>query len=162
VIWVKTEQGRAEMQTRALVKERARRNLLLMIDGVRSQDLLLSSLTGIDQEDFQELRRLNLIAPAPGTASLAENRALADEPAANAAPEPAAAARGELGYGHFTAALTKLISDHLGLRGLTLTLAVERAQTGEELTEVGRRVIDAIRQRKGEQAAAEATKILYR
>ena len=31
VIWVKTDAGCAEMQTRALIKERARRNLLLLI-----------------------------------------------------------------------------------------------------------------------------------
>ena len=37
VIWVKTDAGRAEMQNRALVKERARRNLLLLIDGVEDR-----------------------------------------------------------------------------------------------------------------------------
>ena len=34
MIWIKTDAGRHEMQARALVKERARRNLLLVIDGV--------------------------------------------------------------------------------------------------------------------------------
>jgi hypothetical protein len=35
VIWAKTEAGRNEMRSRALVKERAARNLLLVIDGIK-------------------------------------------------------------------------------------------------------------------------------
>ena len=50
VIWVKTDAGRAEMQTRALVKERARRNLLLLIDGSKSEEMLLANLAGITAE----------------------------------------------------------------------------------------------------------------
>ena len=50
---------------------------------------------------------------------------------------------------------------HLGLRGFTLTLAVEKAATIEELREVAQRVIEQIRERKGEAVAAEARKTLY-
>ena len=56
MIWAKTDAGRAEMQTRALVKERARRNLLLLIDGVKSEEMLLANLAGISRRDFQALR----------------------------------------------------------------------------------------------------------
>ncbi|HWH83384.1 MAG TPA: hypothetical protein VNU71_14230, partial [Burkholderiaceae bacterium] len=65
VIWVKTDAGRTEMQTRALVKERAQRNLLLVIDGVKSDEMLLASLAGISANDFAVLQSLGLIAPAP-------------------------------------------------------------------------------------------------
>ena len=57
MIWVKTDAGRAEMQTRSLVKERARRNHLLLIDGTKTEEMLLASLAGISADDFQELRR---------------------------------------------------------------------------------------------------------
>ena len=50
---------------------------------------------------------------------------------------------------------------NLGLRGFTLTLAVDKASTVEELREVAQRVIEQIRERKGEAAAAEARKTLY-
>jgi hypothetical protein len=162
LIWVKTEGGRTEMQTRALVKERPRRNLLLMIDGSRSQEALLKSLTGISEDDFQELRRLDLIAPAAGDVSVApgqpggQDQKSAPKAAARTAPSP-----GDQGYGQFTAALTQLISTHLGLRGFTLTLAVEKAQTTAELQAVAQRVIEMIRERKGDDTAAEATKTLY-
>ena len=70
MIWVKTDAGRAEMQTRALVKERARRNLLLLIDGTKSEEMLLGNLAGITAADFQELRKLDLIAPAAGAVTV--------------------------------------------------------------------------------------------
>ena len=70
VIWVKTDEGRAEMQSRALVKERARRNLLLLIDGTKSEEMLLGSLAGVTAADFQELRKLDLIAPAAGAVTV--------------------------------------------------------------------------------------------
>jgi hypothetical protein len=162
LIWVKTESGRTEMQTRSLVKERPRRNLLLMIDGTRSQESLLSSLTGISEGDFQELRRLDLIAPAAGAVSVAPAQAARQQAAPRVAPRPTGApASGDLDYAQFTAALTKLISTHLGLRGFTLTLAVEKAQTSDELQAVAQRVIEMIRDRKGEDVAADATKALY-
>ena len=70
VIWVKTDAGRVEMQTRALIKERARRNLLLLIDGAKSEEMLLANLAGITAQDFQELRKLDLIAPAAGAVTV--------------------------------------------------------------------------------------------
>ena len=75
MIWVKTDAGRAEMQTRALVKERARRNLLLLIDGTKSEEMLLANLAGITADDFQELRKLDLIAPAAGAVTVGNPRA---------------------------------------------------------------------------------------
>ena len=66
-----------------------------------------------------------------------------------------------LDYSAFTAALTKLISTQLGLRGFTLTLAVDKASTIEELRDVAQRVLEQVRERKGEAAASEARKTLY-
>ena len=74
MIWVKTDAGRAEMQTRALIKERARRNLLLLIDGTKTEEMLLANLAGITAEDFQELRKLDLIAPAAGAVTVSNPR----------------------------------------------------------------------------------------
>jgi hypothetical protein len=160
VIWVKTDAGRAEMQTRSLVKERARRNLLLLIDGSKTEEMLLGSLAGISADDFQELRKLELIAPASGAVTVGNPaRSNSFEATRPTAPLPLDAKT--LDYSEFTAALTKLISAHLGLRGFTLTLAVDKASTIAELRDVAQRVIEQVRERKGDAVANEARKTLY-
>ena len=160
MIWVKTDAGRAEMQNWALVKERARRNLLLLIDGVKSEEMLLANLAGITAADFQELRKLDLIAPATGAVTVGNPaRAAGADTTRPTLPLPLDGK--SLDYSAFTAALTRLISTHLGLRGFTLTLAVDKASTIEELRDVAQRVIEQVRERKGEAAASEARKTLY-
>lgn len=157
MIWAKTDAGRTEMQARALVKERAQRNLLLVIDGVKTEEMLLAGLAGITPDDFAALNSLGLIAPvaAPSGSSRSSSA-----PAGRAAAAPAAPAA-PLDYGQFTAALTQLISKELGLRGFVLTLAVEKAGTSEELQAVAQRTLAQIAERKGEPAAAAARRVLY-
>lgn len=154
MIWVKTDAGRTEMQARALVKERAQRNLLLVIDGVRTEESLLAGLAGISRDDFVVLEMLGLIAPqASPAASVRQGTALPSRaPVADAAP---------LDYAQFTATLTQLISKELGLRGFVLTLAVEKAGTIEDLQAVAQRVLTQIGERKGEATAAAARRALY-
>ena len=153
-----------EMQTRALVTERAQRNLLLLIEGTQSDDMLLNSLVGISAVDFETLRSLGLItqvvAPGarfnggtsvqPGSISPAVP-AVADPPAE---PPPFDDRR-------FTAALTAVISTELGPHGFLLTLAVEKAGTNEELQAVAQRALAQIREHKGDAAAAAARRTLY-
>ena len=161
MIWVKTDAGRAEMQNRALVKERARRNLLLLIDGAKSEEMLLANLAGITAADFQELRKLDLIAPGRRRGDGRQPGARRQPPEASRPTVPLPLDGKSLDYSAFTAALTKLISAQLGLRGFTLTLAVDKASTIEELRDVAQRVIEQVRERKGEAAATEARKTLY-
>jgi len=158
------------MQTRALVKERARRNLLLLIDGVKTDAMLLGGLAGITEADFDALRDLGLIAPVAepsgtrGTRAAAASSASTAAPAAPAPPPPpaeAAVPAAPLDYAQFTAALTQLISSELGLRGFVLTLAVEKAGTIEELQAVAARTLAQIAERHGEARAATARRTLY-
>ncbi len=156
MIWSKTDAGRAEVQARALVKERAQRNLLLLIDGVKSEEMLLANVAGLRPEDFEFLESLKLIAPAAGSSN---RSASADKPPVFAETEPDDV--GLLDYPKFTAALTQLISSELGLRGFTLTLAVEKASSIEELRDVAERALDQIRDRKGLPAAEKARRSLF-
>ncbi len=160
------------MQARALVKERAQRNLLLVIDGAKSEEMLLANLAGITPADFQSLRSLGLIAVLPPSSSRSSAPTQPPSPrsAANTnppTPAPAqsasasAAQDAPLDYGAFTATLTQMISKELGLRGFVLTLAVEKAGTIEELQAVAQRTIAQIGDRKGEAAAAAARRALY-
>jgi hypothetical protein len=152
VIWSKTEAGRIEMRTRALVKDRALRNLLLVIDGVKTEALLLAHLEGISITDFAALEAMGLIVP------IAETRRPA---ASGAARPPAPTIAPPSGYADFTARLTQLISQELGLRGFLLTLAVEKAGSIEALQDVARRTLEQIRERHGDAAEAAARQRLY-
>ncbi|HEY8706850.1 MAG TPA: hypothetical protein VIM34_02520 [Burkholderiaceae bacterium] len=156
MIWSKTDAGRIEMQARALVKERAQRNLLLVIDGVKTEEMLLAGLAGITAADFAALQSLGLIAPlAPASAA----RPSATQPGRTEIAPPVVAPPQD--YAQFTAALTQLISKELGLRGFVLTLAVEKAATIEDLQAVAQRTLAQIADRKGEAAAASARRTLY-
>ena len=159
MIWAKTEAGRTEIQARALVKERAQRNLLLVIDGVKTEEMLLANLAGISADDFAAVQSLGLIAPvAPPVGR--SNAAPAPRPGAPAAPATAAEPV-VLDYAQFTATLTQMISKELGLRGFVLTLAVEKAGTIEELQAVAQRTLAQIAERKGEAAAVAARRTLF-
>ena len=177
MIWTKTDAGRTEIQARSLVKERAQRTLLLLIDGLKSDEMLLASLGGISAADFGALQALGLITPAPAPSPSPGARPGGNSPGRAAAgpatppggPTPALptlaplpeAESAPLDYAQFTATLTRLISSELGLRGFVLTLAVEKAGTIEELQAVAQRTVTQIRERKGEAAAAAARHALY-
>ena len=161
MIWTKTEAGRIEIQARSVVKERPQRNLLLVIDGVKTEEMLLANLAGISATDFVDLHVLGLIAPL-----VPSGRATSQPPRSGgtgAAEPPAAPATSDapLDYAEFTATLTQMISKELGLRGFVLTLAVEKAGTAQELQAVAQRTIEQIRERKGEAAAAVAQRALF-
>ncbi|HEY0817407.1 MAG TPA: hypothetical protein VGD46_01430 [Rhizobacter sp.] len=162
MIWSKTEAGRAEVQARALVKERLQRNLLLLIDGVKTEEMLLANVAGLKPDDFKYLESLNLITPvassSSGRSSSSDRGGAATQPMSlpPSLDEPV-----DMDYGRFTATLTQLISAELGLRGFTLTLAVEKASTIDELRAVGERVLEQIRERKGVATADKARRALY-
>lgn len=164
MIWAKTDAGRAEMQAKALIKERSQRNLLLLIDGQKTEEMLLANVAGIKPEDFAALLAMGLIEAVPGRGAprpMAAAPAAAPVQAPAAAPAEAPAASGELDYGQFTEKLTQLISKELGLRGFTLTLAVEKASTTEDLIDVANRTIEQIKDRKGAPAADAARRALF-
>ncbi len=154
------------MQARALVKDRGQRNLLLLIDGIKSEEMLLANVVGLKPEDFKLLESLQLIAPVAGSPSRTSGGSSASASAvekSDLATVPADLSPEEhlLDYAEFTTTLTKLISSELGLRGFTLTLAVDKASSIEELREVATRVIDQIRDRKGLPAAEKARHALF-
>ena len=83
-MWAKTESGRAEMQRRALVTDRAQRNLLLLVDGHKPDTVLLASVAGMSVHDLLHLESLGLIeqanAPAVPPSASATGAAVASPP----------------------------------------------------------------------------------
>ena len=181
MIWARTDAGRLEMHARALVTERAQRNLLFVIDGVKSEAMLLAGLAGISGADFLTLQALGLIAPVPTPGARAAPGAAAALgkptpgaapaflpataapalPSPAAAPAPASSLPTPLDAAQFSEALTQLIAHELGLRGFVLTLAVQKADSVETLRGIALRALEQIRERKGEAAAAAARRRLY-
>jgi len=157
LIWAKTDAGRAEIQGRALVKDRAQRNLLLIIDGKTSAETLLAKLAGITAADFDTLQSLGLIAPVAA-------------PAPAPAPAPADTGFGEAvdidvsghSYAALRGAIGLLISKELGMRGFAMSMILEEAMTVQDLKDVAQRVLKQIGDRKGPAAAAAAKAFLLR
>lgn len=162
MIWAKTDAGRAEMQQRALVKERPQRNLLLLIDGKNSEEKLLAGLAGITAQDFKTLESLGLIAQiaaAPAPAPTAPGAA--PSPGASAAPVDVDIDAATIDFATLRGALGKLISKELGMRGIGMSMVLEEALTVDDLRDVARRTLKQISDRKGLAAAAEARKFLF-
>ena len=160
MIWAKTDAGRAEMQARSLVKDRAQRNLLLVIDGKTPAETLLAKLVGISAADFEKLQSLGLIAavapPAPPPPS--PRRAEVDTDFGemvdiDVSGQTDAVLRGAIG---------QLISKELGMRGFALSMVLDESITVDDLKDVARRVLKQIGDRKGPAAAAAAKKFLMR
>lgn len=159
MIWVKTDAGRAEMQARSLVKDRALRNLLLVIDGKKTAEKLLADLAGITANDFTTLEGLGLIARVA--------------PPAPPPPAPAAQTSGRgqevdvnidvnaFDYATLRAAIGRLISKELGMRGFAMSMILEESMTVEDLKDVAQRTLRMIAERKGIAAAEQASKLLF-
>ena len=154
MIWIKTDIGRAEISMRSLVRERARRTLLLLIDGHRSQELLLNSIAGITAADFGLLAQLGLISRVD-----AANMAVAGD--THREMDVVIDKRSTPDYAQLTARLTHLISSELGLSGFRLTLAVEKAADAAALLPVSDRVIADIAQRQGTAASSKARQLIF-
>lgn len=167
MIWIKTDVGRAEINTRALVPERGRRNLLLLIDGNRSQEVLLNSVAGSTPGDIDLLARLGLIARLRADATPASAlgklpiQALAAFGLTSTDMDLLLDERPTPSYAQLTTRLTQLISSELGLRGFRLTLAVEKAADVHQLMPVADRVVADIAQRKGPAAAEKARQLIF-
>ena len=65
VIWAKTDAGRIEMQARALVKERAQRNLLLLIDGRSPKRCCWPTSPASPPTTSPRSKSMGLIEPVP-------------------------------------------------------------------------------------------------
>ena len=177
MVWSKTEAGRQEIKARSQVTGRARRTLLLLVDGVRGDAELLASVAGTTPDDFAALAALGLIAPAlpAGTRALPAATAAATTAPADSVWQatlsgPASAAEAVSAgtstdtpgrYTDLSRALTEMIASQLGFRGFVLTMAVEKAATFHELRVVAERVITAIGDRKGPAQARAAHRTLF-
>jgi hypothetical protein len=155
LIWAKTDAGRAEMQARSLVKDRAQRNLLLVIDGKKTAEKLLADLAGITAADFSMLEGLGLIAAVAAPAPLqAEAVAV---PSRNSVDVDVDG----FDYATLRGAIGRMISKELGMRGFAMSMILEEAVTVDDLKDIAQRLLKMIAERKGIAAADQASKALF-
>lgn len=125
--WIKTGEGRSEIELRTRRLPANLRSILLLVDGQRGEEELREMARGLraPEDVLDQLAAVGLIAPVQGAAATPP-----------AAASPAAADAGPAGVERYTrlyARLTEDIRNYLGLKGYFLQLKVERCANADEL-----------------------------
>jgi hypothetical protein len=177
-IYDKTAKGREEIATRKYQLAPRMRTLLLLIDGRKSQEELLRSVSGLGltADAIAELQAQDFVVLATSYSTITEPELQAAAPAPLPAPVPveaqpvppppplvqAAAVRAEAEAQAIPPAqqfqslyefYNKTIKSNIGLRGFTLQLKVEKASSVDELRELRRPYLEAIMKAKGSDIA---------
>lgn len=145
----KTASGLAELKSRSLQLEPALRGLLMMIDGQKSEEMLLKYMVGATVEQFRALAGLGLV-----------ERVDADSPGPKPAPPPSVQSSVRP-RAVDAAGLNHVISAFLGLAGLAMSDRARVARSAAELRAVAERVVELVRLRHGDAVAAEASRRIF-
>src|SRR5262245_10201272 len=149
-ILTKTDAGQRELKDRAVELPRSARTLLVLVDGARNSDELLSMVKGATSKDIEALVQAGLIVQSGSSAAKAAAPAKTAAPAAVAEAAPAVV----LDYKELYTCLTELIREQLGvMKAFKYTLEVEKAATVDDLMGVARRFVEDVQKQKGDSAA---------
>jgi len=120
----KTDAGKEELRTRGRQLSVPMRTVLLMVDGQRSEEELREVIAAVraPQDTLERLRRLGLVTGGalPGASVAQPSESVGTEDAVQR-------------FQHLYSEMTRLVSEHLGLRGYLLLLKLERCSTAQEL-----------------------------
>lgn len=163
-VYDKTDKGREEIATRKYHVPPRLRTLLVMIDGKRSSDALITDLNGIglNQASFDQLLRddyIRLVAlaatpPAPAPAPV--QREVAPVPQLEtASPREDSVAPADSGerfrslYDFFN----QTIKSTIGLRGIGLQLKVEKCSSVDDFRALRLPYLEAVHKARGRETA---------
>ncbi|CBJ38706.1 conserved protein of unknown function [Ralstonia solanacearum CMR15] len=157
-IYQKTDKGHEEIRTRSHRLDQKHRALLLMVNGEKTCDDILTQLQtlGMQQVEFDALELDGYIRPhVADTPPPPEAPVVAPAPqhAPSSAPPPArtpADGHGVEGYQRLYRFYTETISRHLGLRGYLLEMKVEKAASLAELIALRDTLKAALAKARGE------------
>ncbi|MBA2672137.1 hypothetical protein [Ramlibacter sp.] len=140
MIVVKTEAGQQVMKDRSVALTPRQRSALILVDGKRSRDQLLTATAaaGATPDDVDTLFALGLISEAEGTPAMSVAHATVVEPEA-----PRSDRTPQERYSAAYPIATQLTAG-LGLRGFRLNLAVESASGYQQLAELAPKIRDAV------------------
>ncbi|MDO8990689.1 MAG: hypothetical protein Q7U91_13780 [Sideroxyarcus sp.] len=140
-VYVKTAKGQEELATRAFKLPSRVRNLLVMVDGMRTGDQVveMTAVLGDSSAFFSLLVEEGFVEPAASAAPAAEKAVSVS----NAPPKA------------LVQGVCRLVTDLLGPAGDSLTLRLEKTRTLEEFAkqvEMCRSVVEnAVGKKKGDQ-----------
>ncbi|MDN3918869.1 hypothetical protein [Roseateles violae] len=160
--YLKTEAGRAEIKSRALVSSRIARNLLLVLDASKTAQQWVALVQGATAADFEQLLELGLLTAQAGAAEAAPAAApTAAAPTAAAATALDGSALPQLAYEQLYDYLTRHAKQYLGLmRGYRVVLDVERCSGLPELQAYALRFVDMVRESQGEELASQVRRAM--
>ncbi len=168
----KTEAGRSEIKSRALVQARVARNLLLVIDASKTGGEWLAMVQGAAPGDLELLVQHRLVkATAGAPLSRPMAGAPASMPMSGSVPGPATRTGGSasrpapsrlagvpsssLDYTQLYTALNAFAKQQGLLKGYKLALEVEQCADMAQLQTLALDIIDRVRATKGDAAAHE-------
>jgi hypothetical protein len=160
-IYDKTAKGREEIATRKYQLATRLRTLLVMVDGHKPEEELLRNVAGLGltASAVQELLAQELIVLTTSYAALPETLAT---PAAAVTPAAPPAETTDLPtasqvqqFQQVYDFYNKTIKSTMGLRGFTLQLKVEKADTVEDLRQLRDPYLEAVQKAKGRDTALQ-------
>lgn len=145
----KTEQGRAEIESRSRKLAGGLRSVLLLVDGRRTVAELqeLAKRLNAPADALQQLLSLELIS-----GDMVDGQPSIGEPA----NDPVARESGNNRYTILYALMTDLVREQLGVRGYFLQLKLERAQDAETLDALLPELQSALAKKTSDQGAASS------
>lgn len=146
-IYQKTDKGQEEIRTRANRLDQRHRALLLMVNGEKTCEEILTQLQplGMTRDTFDELEHSGYIRPYVASATPQKSEpATAPSAAANTGES------GVEGYQRLYRFYTETISRYLGLRGYLLEMKVEKAGNITELIALRDPLKTALAKTRGE------------
>ncbi|CCF96122.1 hypothetical protein B7R78_0013200 [Ralstonia solanacearum] len=157
-IYQKTDKGLDEIRTRAHRLDQKHRALLLMVNGEKTCDQILTQLEplGMNQAEFDDLERGGYIrphvadVPPPAAASAPQSASFDTSPPANNVARAPVDGHEAEGYQRLYRFYTETISRYLGLRGYLLEMKVEKAASLAELIALRETLKAALSKTRGE------------
>jgi len=160
-IYDKTDKGREEIATRKHQLPNRLRPLLVLIDGKQAASELLKKVIplGLDESNLRELIELELITPiaeAEEPASPASDTSDTNETSHQQTPQDIKTSDSDVRrFQDIYLFYNDTIKSTLGLRGFTLQLKVERANTLEDFQNLRNAFLEAVMKAKGRDFARE-------
>ncbi|WP_343629065.1 hypothetical protein [Roseateles sp.] len=145
----KTEAGRAEIKSRALVQARVARNLLLVIDAGKSGGDWLGLVQGATPADLELLVQYQLVRATAGAPPSRPMGSMATPSRLAGAPTTT------LDFSQLYTALSAFAKAQGLLKGYKLTLEVEQCADLQQLQTLALDIVDRVRASKGDAAAHE-------
>jgi hypothetical protein len=158
LVFVKTEKGRSEIETRDHSIHFKQRIALIMVNGKSTVDEMLPKIPGDGIALLEALHRDGYITPVAGSAPSVQAAPAAKPAATEEAASPSdnmASEKNEFNLENAKRQAVKVIESVLGPGGDAMSIAIERCKSRDEFERQAKRTLEVISQVGGSRKAAE-------